>query len=152
MKRPILVSFALLLGYAAWWLFWQSPERQIDSAQARFLAGLEGHDWDDVRAMLAPEFVTSGGHNADTVMPDLKQALGDFVTLDIESNTITLQASKDLGMISQTIRLVGLGAGLSVAVRERANQIRTPWLFHWRKNGSWPWNWQLTQVHNDTFP
>lgn len=155
MKR-LLVALAVvalaILTYSGWWLFLRSPESQITSAQANFLAALEGHDWEDVRATLAPDFATSGGHNADSVMPDLQQALGGFVTLDIEAEQVGLQASKDLGMISEKIRLVGLGSSMAIAVRERANQIQTPWLFHWRKNGSWPWDWQLTQVHNDSFP
>ena len=152
MKRIILAVVALGLAYSVWWLCLRSPERQLAAAQMDFLDALEGHDWEDVRALLAPEFVTSGGHNADTVMPDLEKALGGFVTLDFEVKTIQLQASPDLGTVSQTIRLVGLGSSMAIAVRERANQIRTPWLFHWKKAGSWPWNWQLTQVHNDTFP
>ena len=155
MKRLLVVLsviLAVLLTYGAWWLFLRSPERQIAAAQASFRSALESHDWDQVRATLAPDFVSSAGHNADTVMPDLRQALEGFVTLDIEAEQVGLQTTKDLGVISEKIRLIGLGSSMAIAVRERANQVRTPWLFHWRKNGSWPWDWQLTQVHNDSFP
>lgn len=152
MKRILLLAVGLLLAWGVWWLCLRSPERQLAAAQTDFLDALEGHDWEDVQAALAPDFATSGGHNRDSIMPDLTKALGGFVTLDFETKTITVQASKDLGMISQTVRLVGLGDSMALAVRERANQITTPWLFHWRKVGSWPWSWQLTQVHNDTFP
>jgi hypothetical protein len=151
MKRIILVLLALIASYAAWWLFLRSAERQITAVQGGFLAALEGHRWDQAQGMLAPDFASSAGHTRDTVMPDLKQALGSFITLDIEATTQAIQASKDLGLVTQKIRLIGLGDGIAIAVRERANQIRTPWLFHWRKVGRWPWDWQLTQVHNDGF-
>ncbi|MBL9133798.1 MAG: hypothetical protein JNG86_21485 [Verrucomicrobiaceae bacterium] len=150
MKRLVLLLAASALAYGVWWLCLRSPERQIEAAQMDFLEALEGHDWQDVEAMLAPDFIAVSGHNRGNVMPDLQRALGGFVTLSIETKPVHIQAAKDLGIISQTLRLTGLGSTLAIAVRERANQITTPWLFHWRKTGSWPWNWQLTQVHNDT--
>ncbi len=151
MKRILLIILALIISYAAWWLFLRSPERQIAAAQANFLAALEGHQWDRAQEMLATDFASSSGHTRETVMPDLKQALGNFITLDIQATTQAIQASNDLGLATQKIRLIGLGDGIAIAVRDRANQIQTPWLFHWRKVGAWPWNWQLTQVHNDGF-
>lgn len=152
LRRISFILAALLVAYATWWLCLQSPERQVTAVQMDFLEALEGHDWKDVEAFLAPDFVAVSGHTRGTVMPALQHALGRFVTLSIEPRSSAVKASATMGLITQQIRLVGLGDGLAMAVRDRANQITTPWLFHWRKTGRWPWNWQLTQVHNDTAP
>ncbi|MBE7496918.1 MAG: hypothetical protein HS117_18400 [Verrucomicrobiaceae bacterium] len=150
MKRFFLIIAAAAVSYGTWWLCLRSPEQQLAAAQMDFLDALEGHDWQDVEAMLAPGFVAVSGHNRSNIMPDLQRALGGFATLSIETKPVSLQAARDMGIVSQNIRLVGLGNTLAIAVRERANRITTPWLFHWQKTGSWPWNWQLTQVHNDS--
>ena len=148
-RRLLLALLLAVLGYALWWLFFRSPERQIADAQAAFLATVEDRDWDDVKAWFTADFVTYGGLNHDTVMPDLQQALGGFATLDIEARETTIQAVKDQGISRPLIRVTGLGTQIAIAVREKANSLRTPWVFHWRKTGGWPWEWQLTQVHHD---
>ena len=50
---------------------------------------------------------------------------------------------------TQIIRVTGLGNALSIMARDKANQLQTPWLLHWRKTGGWPWEWQLTQAFNE---
>jgi len=150
LRRVLLLLAALITCYGLWWLFLRSAERQILAAQETFIEALEEHDWEKVSLMLAPDFVGPQGLNAQTAMPELQKALGGFVTLDIEAQEPTVQASPKLGVSTQRIKVIGLGSSFAIAVRERANQLQTPWLLHWRKTGFWPWDWELTQAHNDS--
>ncbi|MBK8040657.1 MAG: hypothetical protein IPK22_26525 [Verrucomicrobiaceae bacterium] len=150
LRRVVFLLVIALSSFGLWWLFLRSPERQILAAQETFMEALEEHDWEAVSSMLAPDFAGPQGLNTQTVMPELQKALGGFVTLDIEVLEPAVQASPKLGVSTQRIKVIGLGSSFAIAVRERANQLQTPWLLHWRKIGFWPWNWELTQVHNDS--
>lgn len=149
LRRLFLILAALVIAYSLWWHFGRSPERQIAAAQETFLEAVEDQAWEEVQEMLAADFIGPGGLNRETVMAELQKALGGFVTLDIEAREPSIQAARELGVSTQTIRVTGLGNAYAIMVRDRANQIQPPWLLHWRKTGRWPWNWQLTQVHND---
>lgn len=148
-RRVLFALVIFLVSFGLWWLFLRSPERQILAAQETFIEALEEHDWETVTLMLAPDFAGPRGLNAQSAMPELQKALGGFVTLDIETPEPLVQAAPKLGVTTQRIKLIGLGSTFAIAVRERANQIQTPWLLHWRKTGFWPWEWELTQAHND---
>ncbi|MFM2168821.1 MAG: hypothetical protein RIS79_3192 [Verrucomicrobiota bacterium] len=150
LRRVVFLLISLLLAWVLWWLFLRSPERQILAAQETFIEALEEPDWETVGLMLAPDFAGPQGLNAPNVMPELQKALGGFATLDIETFEPIVQASPKLGVTTQRIHVTGLGNSFAIAVRERANQLQTPWLLHWRKTGFWPWEWELTQVHNDS--
>ncbi|MBK8095289.1 MAG: hypothetical protein IPK32_25780 [Verrucomicrobiaceae bacterium] len=148
-RRILLALLLTILAYGVWWLFLRSPEQQILAAQEHFLAVVEDRDWEKVKDTFASDFATFGGMNRDSIMPELDKALNGFVTLDIEARETTIQASRDQGVCRQVIRVTGLGSQIAIAVRDRANQLRSPCIFHWRKTGGWPWQWQLTQVHHD---
>ena len=60
-----------------------------------------------------------------------------------------MQAVKDVGMVQCRIKLEGKGAGYSEVVMSTVNGMREPWVFHWHKEGRWPWDWKVVQVHHD---
>jgi hypothetical protein len=37
----------------------------------------------------------------------------------------------------------------ALAEAQRLQEMDSPWVFHWRKEGPWPWSWKLTQVHQE---
>lgn len=148
-KRLLALVVLVSLTWGIWWLFLRSTERQILAAQEKFLAALEDREWETVRSMLASDFAGPGGLTADAAMPELQRALEGFVTLDIEAREPSVKAARDIGVSTQIIRVTGLGSPLAIMARDKANQLQTPWLLHWRKTGGWPWEWQLTQAFND---
>jgi hypothetical protein len=148
-KRLLALLVVISLAWGVWWLFLRSTERQILAAQETFLAALEERDWEAVRGMLAADFTGPGGITADVAMPELQRALEGFVTLNIEAREPSVKAARDIGVSTQLIRVTGLGSPLAIMARDKANQLQTPWLLHWRKTGGWPWEWQLTQAFNE---
>jgi hypothetical protein len=149
-KRLLALVVLVSLTGGIWWLFLRSTERQILAVQETFLAALEDRDWETVRAMMTSDFAGPGGLTADAAMPELQRALEGFVTLDIEARDPSVKAARDIGVSTQIIRVTGLGSPLAIMARDKANQLQTPWLLHWRKTGGWPWEWQLTQAFNDS--
>ena len=148
-KRLIALVVFVSLTWAIWWLFLRSTERQILAAQETFLAALEDREWETVGSMMTSDFAGPGGLTADAAMQELQRALEGFVTLDIEARDPSVKAARDIGVSTQIIRITGLGSPLAIMVRDKANQLQTPWLLHWRKTGGWPWEWQLTQAFNE---
>ncbi|MFM7605534.1 MAG: hypothetical protein ACKO8Z_10090 [Prosthecobacter sp.] len=148
-KRLIALVVFVSLTWAIWWLFLRSTERQILAAQETFLAALEDREWETVGSMMKSDFAGPGGLTADAAMQELQRALEGFVTLDIEARDPSVKAARDIGVSTQIIRITGLGSPLAIMVRDKANQLQTPWLLHWRKTGDWPWEWQLTQAFNE---
>jgi hypothetical protein len=99
--------------------------------------------------MMTSDFAGPGGLTAEAAMPELQRALEGFVTLNIEAREPSVKAARDIGVSTQIIRVTGLGSPLAIMARDKANQLQTPWLLHWRKTGGWPWEWQLTQAFNE---
>lgn len=135
--------------WLAWWIFGRSPEAQIRAAQASLMTAIEDRDWDEITAFLADSYTDAYGNNRETAILHGKKLLGGFYTLSILSDQTGVRAAKGQGLVQTVIRLEGNGIGYSHAVLGRVNQLSEPWIFHWSNPGIWPWDWQVTMIHND---
>lgn len=152
LRLIIRTSLALLLIvglWFAWWAFGRSPEAQVRVAQEKLIQAIEDRDWDDVAELFAPNYTDAYSHTRESAIEDGKKYLGGFFTLDIKSDQQTIKAAKDQGMVKAMLKLEGNGIGYSQAVLGHVNQLAEPWVFHWNKAGTWPWNWQVNMIHND---
>jgi hypothetical protein len=146
-----LASLALLIALGLWsyTYFTMSEREQVLRVQQRFLTAVEERDWGTLHALLSEDYMDDWGHDKATVEAALRQWLGQFLALSIESKPEKVQVVKGLAMIVTKLKLDGRGLGLSNEIVSQANTLRTPWFFHWHKRGRWPWSWELVQVHND---
>lgn len=154
MNLPLIIRTALALLlvtllWFAWWVFGRSPEAQVRAAQARLIKAVEERDWDEVREFLAENYTDAYGHTRESAAQDGKKFLGGFYTLTVKSDQTAIRAAKGQGMVSTMIRLEGNGIGYSQIVLGHVNQLTEPWIFHWSNPGRWPWDWQVTMIHND---
>lgn len=148
----VLLLAALVLFWGLWkgvGIFGRSYERQILDAQEKLLRAVERRDWAGVGALLTEDYADEGGHDRETAVEDGRQALAHFYTLTIKPDLTEVTADKGAGRVQMRIRLEGTGAGLSQFVSSTVNGMLEPWVFHWRKEGRWPWNWKVERIHHD---
>lgn len=148
-SRTILALLLIAALWFAWWVFGRSPEAQVRAAQAALIKAVEERDWEEVAEYLAPNYTDAYQHTRETALQDGKKFLGGFFTLTFKTDAMTVQAAKGQGMVKSVIRLEGNGIGYSQPVLGYANQLTQPWVFHWSNPGRWPWDWQVTLIHND---
>ena len=137
---------AVLLLAALWMRSWLQPERQIPRAQARFLSAIEGRDFDAMAALLAPDYRDRWRHDKATVVARCREVFGQFATLTIEREKRGLRADGDRWLLSEKIRLKGLGGQYAMAAREAVNALREPFVTEWRRRSWKPWDWELKSV------
>ncbi len=145
-------ALAVLLisgGWFVWWVFGRSPEAQVQAAQKNFLAAVEDRDWGEVKSFFADNYTDAYEHTRESAIEDGKKFLGGFYTLTLQTDQTSVRAVKGQGIVSMNIRLSGNGIGYSQLVLSHVNQLTAPWIFHWSNTTPWPWNWQVTMIHND---
>lgn len=147
--RGTLTILLITALWLAWWIFGRSPEAQIRAAQASLTAAIEDRDWDEIASFLADSYTDAYGNNRESAITHGKKLLGGFYTLTLLTDQTAVRAAKGQGMVQVMIRLEGNGIGYSHAVLGRVNQLSEPWIFHWSNPGGWPWDWQVTMIHND---
>ncbi len=140
----------IALGWSGWWVFGRTPLDQVLAAQAKFIAAVEDRDFDEVKSMLTDDYADDYGHNRDSAVEDVEQALGGFITLTITQEIVKTQVVPDLAMVKAKMRMEGKGlSAINGLVVAHVNQIQEPWDFHWHKKGRWPWDWKIVQIHNN---
>jgi hypothetical protein len=141
---PALIAL-LWLG---WWLFGQSPEKQVRNAQEKFLLAVEKRDWDKVQSTLATDYADSYGLNRETAPGTAAEVLKGFLFLTLKPTLLPFQPQPTQAQVQVRIQMEGRGLGLSPIVMDRVNSMQQPWHFHWRKDGPWHWNWKITRIHH----
>lgn len=147
--RILLVLVLIEGAWLVWWVFLRSPEAQVRAAQANLIQAVEKRDWKKLEVLLAPGYTDAYGHNRDSAIQDGRKYLSTFFTLTLKTDKTTVQAVKGQGMVSMMIRLEGNGVGYSQALLGYVNQLSEPWVFHWSNPGRWPWEWQVSMIHQD---
>lgn len=142
-----MLLFAGVLLFAVLWMrSWLQPERQIPRAQARFLSAIESRDFDAMAAIMAADYRDRWGHDKAAVIARSREVFGQFATLTIEREKRDLRADGDRWMLSEKIRIKGLGGQLAMAAREVVNGLCEPFVTEWRRRSWKPWDWELKSV------
>ncbi len=142
----MLLFAGILLLAALWMRSWLQPERQIPRAQARFLSAIESRDFGAMSAMIAADYRDRWAHDRATVIARCREVFGQFATLTIERENRDLHVDGDRWLLSEKIRLKGLGGPLAMAAREAMNALREPFVTEWRRRSWKPWDWELKSV------
>lgn len=145
----LLVMLALWLGWKTVVLFARSQERQVLDAQEKLIRAVERRDWEAVKAMLTRDYSDEAGYDRETAVDDGRQALAHFFTLTIAQQVVENRTVDGRAELRAMLRLDGNGAGFSQTVVSTVNGMTTPWVFHWRKEGAWPWSWRVSCIHHE---
>lgn len=150
--RLLLLAALLLLALGGWsirFLFFQSPEEQLQRAQAKLIHAVEKRDWSTINGMMADEYMDDFGFDRATALQTAKDLLSGYFTLTLITETTWNRGTNEIGVVKMKIKVEGNGTQVAQMVTDRVNATKEPWVFHWLKKGRWPWNWKLVQVQNE---
>lgn len=151
-QRLLIISVLLLLMGTGWivrFLFFQSPEEQLQRAQTKLIRAVEHRDWKTIRALMTDEYMDDFGFDRDTALKTAQDLLSGYFSLTLKTETTYLRGTNQIGMAKLKIKIEGTGTPVTQMVTDRVNATKEPWVFHWLKKGRWPWNWKLVQVQNE---
>ena len=154
MKIPVpSLKWAAIFLLSAWliWLFllWQ-PARQIELHTANLLSRASARDWAAVTAMISPDYRDAWGHGKKQALRDAEEVGSQFFSLRIGPlEPLTVQPEEGASTVSTRLGVYGSGTPMAHAIIEAVHELEKPFVFRWRKSGSWPWQWTLSGLEQE---
>lgn len=96
--------------------------------------------------LLSHDYRDRWGHDKAIVLSRCREVFRQFALLDIEREDRGLVFAGGAWVLSEKIRIKGLGAPLALHVRDEVNGLVSPFAMTWRKRGWKPWEWELANV------
>ncbi len=150
-KIPVgLVKVVVVLVLAGWalWLYqlWQ-PARQVELHTLNFLQRASARDWPAVLNMMSDDYRDTWGHDRTRSIDEARKVLSHFFALQIVPlGPVRLGGEGGERSATVEIGVFGSGTGVAHAVMDAVREAEGPFLFRWRKNGTWPWQWALVEA------
>lgn len=144
----LLIPAAVVL--IAWlvWPYLQSDEAQMLRQHSRVLDLAADRKWEAVTESMALEYEDQWSQNRLDSVALAEEVFMGFITLDIEWTTEEVTMNGNVAKVRGTVKLKGRGLGASDLIMSRVNEVKEPWVFTWRKDGSGPKGWKLLSLRN----
>lgn len=147
-----LLWAAVLLGAVAvvWVVRLWSPERQAELHTVNLLERASRQNWDAVGAMIAPDFRDARGHGKAEALADAAELGRHFFAWRIGPlDRPMVEKEEDSMRVAARLGVYGSGTPVAHAVVEAVHELEKPFVFRWRKAGSWPWQWVLAELRQE---
>ncbi len=149
MSIPVrAVAFAVIavcVGLAWYVLHLWSPARQAELHTLNLLRRASSRDWVAAERMMSPDYRDDWGHDRAGAVEDAKLVFGHFFVLEIAPlEPPRVVADSGTAALSLRVGVFGSGTPVAAAVMDEVRGLREPFVFHWRKSGPWPWQWELS--------
>jgi hypothetical protein len=154
MRVPLawLKTTAILLvtAWAAWLFFLWQPARQVELHTSNLLARASARDWKAVADMVSRDYRDAWGHNRERAFDDAEEFGQHFFSLRIGAvEPLEIRAESGSVAVSARLGVYGSGTPMAQAIVEAVHELQEPFVFRWRRNGSWPWQWALVELEQD---
>lgn len=127
-----------------------SPDRQIELHTNHLLHSLEKRDWQKFSAFLAAEYQDQWGQDRALALERTRQVFSYLPGIELRPVNPTVRSSGRTGSWEGRIELIDArNSDLAGMVKERLDQVHTPFRLDWRRQSGKPWDWQLVRVAND---
>ena len=126
---------------------WQ-PARQVELHTAGLLDAIQDGDWPEVTDFLAPGYEDQWGHNRETVVARLRMVARYARDLRIDTSDRVVIAAGEEGEWRGRVRADADQSEISAYLRQRLNQLESPFTARWRQQSWKPWDWKLVHVSN----
>lgn len=139
-------AVAVVIGLYLFQL-WQ-PARQVELHTANLLEAIEDGDWAEVTGFLAESYQDQWGHDRESAVARLR-AVGRYAReLRFETTDRVVIAVGEEGEWRGRVRVEVDQSELGAYLRERLNQLDSPFTARWRQQSWKPWDWKLVHVSN----
>jgi hypothetical protein len=149
--RILLVAVAVVITVIGF-MRYASPERQIEKKQATLIRGIEQRKRSKVERLIADNYSDRWGFDKQDAVTAFLDVGSQFVMLGITELDPIHEIANDSATVTTRLKIGGTGSPVANFVTRRANQIKTPFVFEWKKQSWWPGSWRLVKVDNPDLP
>ena len=138
------VLAVLLVAWVSWlaWL-WQ-PARQIELHTLNLLKRASSRDWTAVEAMMARGYRDAWNADRTAAIDEARQLFSHFFALQIAVlEPLRVTEEGDEWQAAGAVGVFGSGTPVAHAVMDEVREAEGPFIFRWRRSGTWPWQWSL---------
>ena len=143
-------AVVLVAGWAGWlFLLWQ-PARQVERHTLNLLKRASDRDWAAVESMMAPDYRDAWNADRAAAIAEARQLFSHFFALQITAlEPLQIEETGGVWQAAGPVGIFGSGTAVAHAVMEEVRAAEGPFVFRWRKSGTWPWEWSLTATGHE---
>jgi len=147
------IKGALTVLIVAWvlWLAWLwQPARQVELHTLNLLKRASSRDWTAVEAMMAPDYRDAWNADRTAALGEARKLFSHFFALQIAVlEPLRVTKDEDEWKASGVVGIFGSGTPVAHAVMDEVHEAEGPFVFRWRKSGTWPWHWSLVATAHE---
>lgn len=150
MRTWIIRLLLLNVVISAIWFglpYLKSPATQALDQQQRLLDQAARRNWPKVLEILADDYRDAWEMKREEAIATAHEVFQGFLLLDFKMESPKVTVEGKTASVRCVVKVSGTGAGFSGEVVNRLNNLREPFVFHWRKDGWKPSDWHLVGVN-----
>lgn len=156
-RPPAVFALAALVALALVWLGWRTalawkPEAMVTSRHEKLVSRIAAKKFGKCAPLLSGSYLDQWGWSKDDAMLAIRDIGGQFFVLEITMQDFTVAAEGKTARSSARLRLRGSGSAAAPLIVGEANRIKSPFVFHWRKENWRPWSWRIHRIENEGTP
>lgn len=143
-------AVALPVAVGVWILVLWQPGRQVELHTLNLLKRASARDWPAVEAMMGADYTDAWGHDRMSAIDDARKVFSQFFALHITAlEPLRVETGRDGATAEGPVGIFGSGTAIAAAVMEEVRNAEGTFVFRWRKDGPWPWQWVLVEAGNE---
>ncbi len=145
----IITSLALYLGE-----HW-SGETQVRKKHEALISAFESKSAKKFLKLASLDYLDQWGFSGQDAAITISDIGSQFVVLNLEEleegDPACIVTEKE-ALVTTQLSARGTASPIGQLIMQEANKLRDPFVFTWRKEGFWPWDWKLTSIKNPGVP
>jgi hypothetical protein len=138
------LAFALSI-YLTW--LW-GAEHQVRMHSDHLLRSLENKSWPTFATFIADDYQDQWGQDRALVQERTRDVFRYVRGIHIVPGYAMVETGNGKATWQAKITIEGDNSELAALLKERVNQLTTPFTLEWRKRTWKPWDWKLVRVTN----
>ena len=154
-KLILIVGLALSIALIIFAIVHWSDNNVVKRKQAALITSIEKRNRGKIMKLMSEEYSDRWGFNKDQASLACREAGSQFISLVVKAQKEQFEFNDDdtaTATATMNLKLSGRALGVGSEILRRANQLKTPWIFTWKKEGFGPVSWKLITIENKSIP
>ena len=134
------------LGIYLVWL-WR-PDHQLQLHADHFIRAVQERDWSAVQNAIAADYTDDWGDNRERLLERMREVLRFTRNMRIQAIAPYTLVEDRSGSWVARIKVEGDESEVMAEIKQRINQLTTPFKLQWHRQSAKPWDWKLVHVSN----
>ena len=148
-RNQILLILGLVLVWLAYSFVFVWPAHiQLPTKQDAFLSSIEDgddHVWED---LISEAYQDQWEFSKSNVLVSLSDVRTNLMALHISWEPEAPEILEDEARLTGDLNFEATALFGADFVTSRLNNLKTPWVFTWKKESWKPWSWKLVRIEN----